>query len=58
VKWPNLSPFGDYITGANLVIDGRMSLLGFTNFELLLPNYYKGSAKARRNQVNEEVHER
>jgi NAD(P)-dependent dehydrogenase (short-subunit alcohol dehydrogenase family) len=43
-----LSPSGDYITGANLVIDGGMSLLGFTNFELLLPSHYKGTAKAKR----------
>lgn len=38
-----LSPLGSYITGQNLVIDGGMSLLGFTNFELLLPKYYKGA---------------
>ncbi len=44
-----LSPLGDYITGANLVIDGGMSLLGFTNLELLLPNYYKGTHKAKKN---------
>jgi len=37
-----LSPLGDYITGQNLIIDGGMSLLGFTNFKLLIPDHYHG----------------
>ncbi|MBO8162855.1 MAG: 3-oxoacyl-ACP reductase FabG [Brevibacillus sp.] len=39
-----LSPMSDYITGQNFVIDGGMTLLGFTNIEKMLPNYYKGSS--------------
>jgi NAD(P)-dependent dehydrogenase (short-subunit alcohol dehydrogenase family) len=39
-----LTPSADYITGQNLVIDGGMTLLGFTNFEQLLPNYYRGAS--------------
>jgi 3-oxoacyl-[acyl-carrier protein] reductase len=41
-----LSPLGAYITGQNFIIDGGMSLLGFTNFELLLPDHYKGAGNA------------
>ena len=40
-----LSPWGDYITGANLVIDGGMSLFGFSNLEMLIPDHYKGALK-------------
>lgn len=39
-----LTPMADYITGQNFVIDGGMTLLGFTNIEEMLPNYYRGAA--------------
>lgn len=48
-----LSPLGEYITGQNFVIDGGMSLLGFTNFEMLLPDYYKGAAKVKEEEIEE-----
>jgi 3-oxoacyl-[acyl-carrier protein] reductase len=48
-----LSPLGEYITGQNLVIDGGMSLLGFTNFELLLPDHYRGASKVRQEREEE-----
>jgi NAD(P)-dependent dehydrogenase (short-subunit alcohol dehydrogenase family) len=42
-----LSPLGDYITGQNFIIDGGMSLLGFTNFKVLLPDYYHGDEELK-----------
>lgn len=39
-----LTPMSDYITGQNFVIDGGMTLLGFTKIENMLPSYNKGAS--------------
>ena len=39
-----LTPMSDYLTGQNFVIDGGMTLLGFTKIENMLPSYNKGAA--------------
>lgn len=46
-----LTPMSDYITGQNFVIDGGMTLLGFTNIEKMLPNYYRGVANLGKSLV-------
>lgn len=46
-----LSPLGDYMTGQNFIIDGGMSLLGFTNFKVLLPEYYRGDKELKNYNV-------
>ncbi|UFJ42570.1 SDR family oxidoreductase [Brevibacillus humidisoli] len=46
-----LTPMSDYITGQNFVIDGGMTLLGFTNIEKMLPTYYKGSTNLGKSLV-------
>jgi NAD(P)-dependent dehydrogenase (short-subunit alcohol dehydrogenase family) len=48
-----LTPMADYITGQNFVIDGGMTLLGFTNIEKMLPNYYHGSANLGKSIADE-----
>ncbi|QKG83262.1 SDR family oxidoreductase [Kroppenstedtia pulmonis] len=37
-----LTPLSDYITGQNFVIDGGMTLLGFTKIENMFPRYNHG----------------
>jgi 3-oxoacyl-[acyl-carrier protein] reductase len=48
-----LEPQANYITGQNFVIDGGMTLLGFTNIEKLLPNYYHGAKNLGKTDITE-----